>query len=157
MRKLVLGLAVAGLTALSAPSVARQPASVQGLRVEAPEIQKAEVGLASWYGAECHGNLTASGEIYDMNGFTAAHRTIPLGSLVKVTNLSNNRSVIVRVNDRGPGIEDRIIDLSLSAAQQLGYVYAGLTPVEVEIVQMTSKFRYRQPRVQAKVVPPDME
>lgn len=157
MRKLVLGLAVAGLTALSAPSVARQPASVQGLRVEAPEIQKAEVGLASWYGAECHGNLTASGEIYDMNGFTAAHRTIPLGSLVKVTNLRNNRSVIVRVNDRGPGIEDRIIDLSLSAAQQLGYVYAGLTPVEVEIVQMASEFRYRQPRVQAKVVPPEME
>jgi rare lipoprotein A len=157
MRKLVLGLAVAGLTALSAPSVARQPASLQGLRVEAPELKKAEVGLASWYGAECHGNLTASGEIYDMNGFTAAHRTIPLGSLVKVTNLRNHRSVIVRVNDRGPGIEDRVIDLSLSAARQLGYVHAGLTPVEVEVVQMTSEFRYRQPRVQAKVVPPEME
>lgn len=157
MRKLVMGLAVAGLTALSAPSVARQPASIQDLRIEAVQAKKAEIGLASWYGEECHGNLTASGEVYDMNGFTAAHRTIPMGSLVKVTNLRNNRSVILRINDRGPGIEDRMIDLSLAAARQLGYVHAGLTPVEVEIVQLATEFRYRQPRVQAKVAPPEME
>src|SRR5690606_29824158 len=89
------------------------------------------IGIASWYGSDFHGRLTANGEIYDQNRLTAAHPTLPLPSTVRVTNLSNGRSVVVRVNDRGPFLHDRIIDLSRTAAQQLGFANRGLAKVRV--------------------------
>ncbi|ENN92331.1 septal ring lytic transglycosylase RlpA family protein [Bartonella bovis] len=92
------------------------------------------VGQASWYGSDFHGRLTANGEIYDMNLLTAAHPTMPLPSYARVTNLENGSSIIVRVNDRGPYIKDRIIDLSKQAATILGYVDKGVTNVKVEYV-----------------------
>ncbi len=92
-----------------------------------------ELGLASWYGTEFHGQQTASGEIYDMYRPTAAHRTLPLPSLARITHLGSGRSIVVRINDRGPFIDtdERIIDLSYKAAEELGIVDTGVAPVEV--------------------------
>ena len=87
-------------------------------------------GIASWYGKKFHGQKTSSGELYDMYAMTAAHPTLPIPSYVRVTNPGNQRSVIVRVNDRGPFHADRIIDLSYTAAYKLGYVNTGSTLVE---------------------------
>ena len=98
-----------------------------------------EVGMASWYGEDFNGKLTANGERYNMNTLTAAHRTLPLPSIVKVTNLQNGRSIILRVNDRGPYVKDRIIDLSKRGAQLLGYMGQGTTKVKVEIMVSESK------------------
>ena len=89
-------------------------------------------GVASWYGKKFHGNPTSNGERYDMHRMTAAHKTLPLPTNVKVTNLSNGRSVIVRVNDRGPFVKNRLIDLSYAAAQELDIIGAGTAQVEVE-------------------------
>src|SRR5438105_11555212 len=83
------------------------------------------IGVASYYGRQYHGRKTASGEVYDMRKMTAAHRTLPFGVNVRVTDLASNRSVIVRINDRGPFTRGRIIDLSLAAAQKLGIVQTG--------------------------------
>ncbi|QIK36929.1 septal ring lytic transglycosylase RlpA family protein [Caldichromatium japonicum] len=94
-----------------------------------------EQGLASWYGEPFHGRLTSSGEPYDRYGMTAAHRTLPLPSYVRVTNLDNGRRVIVRVNDRGPFIEDRLIDLSYAAAVKLGIKTNGKARVKVEGIE----------------------
>ena len=90
-----------------------------------------EHGVASWYGRDFHGRPTSSGEIYDMNQMTAAHKTLPLPTWVEVTNLVNGRRVIVKVNDRGPFIDGRIIDLSRQAARELGMIDAGTTNVQV--------------------------
>jgi rare lipoprotein A len=89
-------------------------------------------GIASWYGKKFHGQKTSSGEIYDMYGMTAAHATLPIPSYVRVTNPANGRSVVVRVNDRGPFHADRLIDLSYTAAHKLGYIASGSTLVEIE-------------------------
>lgn len=94
-----------------------------------------ERGIGSWYGRRYHGQKTSSGEVYDMYSMSAAHPTLPIPSYVRVTNVSNGRSVVVRVNDRGPFHSDRVIDLSYTAALKLGYVNAGSTLVEVEGVQ----------------------
>lgn len=95
-----------------------------------------EVGLASWYGPKFHGGLTANGERYDMHALTAAHRTLPLPTMVEVTNLENGRSVIVRVNDRGPFADDRrIIDLSYAAAKALGIIEKGTARVRVRAIE----------------------
>jgi rare lipoprotein A len=91
-------------------------------------------GLASWYGKRFHGQRTASGETYDMYAMTAAHPTLPIPSYVRVTHSSNGRSVVVRVNDRGPFHPGRIIDLSYAAAFKLGYIQAGSAPVELEVI-----------------------
>jgi rare lipoprotein A len=93
-----------------------------------------EQGTASWYGKKFHGQKTSSGETYDMYGMTAAHRTLPIPSYARVTNLANGKSVVVRINDRGPFHSERIIDLSYAAAYRLGYVTAGSARVEVERV-----------------------
>ena len=98
-----------------------------------------EVGMASWYGDDFHAKKTANGEKYDMNTLTAAHRTLPLPSIVKVTNLENGRSLVVRVNDRGPYVKERIIDLSKRAASLLGYQTKGTAKVKVEIMEKDSK------------------
>ncbi len=91
-------------------------------------------GMASWYGKRYHGQQTASGETYDMYAMTAAHTVLPLPSYAKVTNLGNGRSVIVRINDRGPFLSERIIDVSYAAAYKLGFVDHGSTMVEVEAI-----------------------
>ena len=90
-----------------------------------------ERGDASWYGKTFHGRKTASGERYDMYKLSAAHKTLPLGTVVKVTHLTNNREIAVRINDRGPFVHGRIIDLSFAAAQKLGMIGSGTAPVEV--------------------------
>lgn len=107
------------------PSVEPQPA-IPG--------QYVEEGVASWYGVPFNGHRTSSGEIYDMHAFTAAHRTLPFGSLVRVINLRNGMQTEVRINDRGPFVANRVIDLSLSAAQAIGMVGPGTAPVRLEVV-----------------------
>lgn len=89
------------------------------------------VGIASWYGSDFHGRKTANGEVYDMNALTAAHPTLPIPSYAYVTNLENGRTILVRINDRGPYVADRIIDLSRRSAHELGYHGKGLTRVRV--------------------------
>lgn len=96
-----------------------------------PQGYRAE-GQASYYGARHHGNKTASGERFDQNALTAAHRSLPFGSQVQVTNLRNNKIVMVRINDRGPYAKQRIIDLSQKAAEQLGMLRDGVVPVRIE-------------------------
>jgi rare lipoprotein A len=96
-----------------------------------PQGYRAE-GQASYYGARHHGNKTASGERFDQNALTAAHRSLPFGSQVQVTNLRNNKIVVVRINDRGPYAKQRIIDLSQKAAEQLGMLRDGVVPVRIE-------------------------
>lgn len=91
-----------------------------------------EQGLASWYGLDFHGKKTSNGEVYDMHALTAAHKTLPLGISVKVTNLSNGKDIVVRLNDRGPFVKGRVIDLSYAAAQALDVVRPGTAPVRVE-------------------------
>ncbi|WP_447589375.1 septal ring lytic transglycosylase RlpA family protein [Aquipseudomonas campi] len=91
-----------------------------------------ETGKASYYGRAHHGNKTASGERFDQNALTAAHRTLPFGSQVRVTNLDNNRSVVLRINDRGPYGRGRIIDVSRRAAEQLDMLRSGVAPVRVQ-------------------------
>lgn len=91
-------------------------------------------GTASWYGPEFHGKKTASGEIFDMTDLTAAHKELPMGTTCIVTNLKNNRSVTVRINDRGPFVKDRVIDLSYAAAKVVGMIDTGTAPVKVEVL-----------------------
>jgi len=98
-----------------------------------------QVGIASWYGKDFHAKTTANGEKYDMYSLTAAHRTLPLPSIVKVTNLENGRSLVLRVNDRGPYAKNRIIDVSKRASQLLGFQMQGTTKVRVEIMEKESK------------------
>lgn len=93
-----------------------------------------QVGVASWYGGKFHGRKTANGETYDQNRMTAAHRTLPFGTKVEVTNLRNGRSVVVRINDRGPFIKGRIIDVSRRAAGELGFRNQGITKVRVRAI-----------------------
>jgi len=104
-------------------------------------------GLASWYGRKFHGKPTSSGERYDMYAMTAAHTLLPIPSYARVTNLSNGRSVVVRINDRGPFLAERIIDLSYAAAYKLGFVDAGSVQVEVETILPRSSAATRDPPV----------
>jgi rare lipoprotein A len=98
-----------------------------------PGVQE---GYASWYGGSLHGGPTASGERFNKNAMTAAHRTLPMQTRVRVTNKRNGRSVVVRINDRGPfGKKTRIIDVSEAAARQLGMIEAGVVPVRLEVVK----------------------
>jgi rare lipoprotein A len=99
------------------------------------KTRKFQVGKASWYGRPFQHRQTASGEPYDMYQFTAAHRTLPLGSWVKVTDLKNDRSVIVRINDRGPAPNNRIIDLSYNAAKMLDMTKSGVHPVRLDLIE----------------------
>jgi|SoiMethySBSTD1v2_1073268.scaffolds.fasta_scaffold131299_5 rare lipoprotein A len=100
----------------------------------ATEHHRAERGRASWYGKAHQGERTASGERFDMHALTAAHRTLPFGTIVRVTNLRSGKSVNVKINDRGPYRRDRIIDLSYEAARKLGFVSRGTARVEITVV-----------------------
>lgn len=100
---------------------------------EGPDVSDfKQVGRASWYGRRFAGRRTASGERYDMNALTAAHKTLPLASYVRVTNMSNQKVVIVKINDRGPYVRGRVIDLSFAAAKMLGLAHAGTARVKIE-------------------------
>ena len=102
------------------------------LTILSSNVLAEQVGIASWYGIPHHGRKTASGERYNMHGLSAAHRHIKLGTMIKVTNLDNNKSVVVKVNDRGPFAKGRILDLSLGAKQQLAM--SGTAKVKIEIL-----------------------
>lgn len=115
--------------ALAACAKKHQRASVPA----PPRIVNGETGLASWYGHPYHGRPAADGEIYDMEAMTAAHRTLPFGTWVRVVNLTNNKTVDVRIIDRGPFVEHRIIDLSRAAAQAIDLVGPGVAPVRLDI------------------------
>ncbi len=106
-----------------------------------------ERGVASWYGRKFHGRLTSNREVYDMHALTAAHKTLPLPTWVEVRNLRNNRSVVVRVNDRGPFVHNRIIDLSYAAARELDMVDDGTSMVEVRVIEFAEPAGDRPTRV----------
>jgi rare lipoprotein A len=110
-----------------------------GRRSRGPEAvsrrDRVQEGVASWYGKDFHGKATASGEIYDMNGLSAAHRTLPLGTRVRVKNLENGREADLRINDRGPFVRGRILDCSYGAAKELGYAGQGLARVRIEVLE----------------------
>jgi len=123
----------------------REPAVPQiGPTPEARQWKDKLHGVASWYGGVFNGRKTASGEVFDMNAMTACHPTLPFGSVVRVVNLSNHRSVIVRITDRGDVLEERrVIDLSYGAAEKLGMTWAGLAKVDLEVLSLG---RPRAPR-----------
>jgi peptidoglycan lytic transglycosylase len=137
MKKLLIGFAAVALIALlprteARPSSEAEPLPLGSLSWRAGARQ---VGFASWYGEDFDGNATASGEVYDMNGLTAAHPSLPLGTKVKVTNLRNKRSTVLRVNDRGPYVHGRLIDVSKAAAYSMGFMASGLALVEVKVIR----------------------
>jgi rare lipoprotein A len=121
------------------PPSEKTEAKKEAMKEERPIIEKRETkevqyGVASWYGPDFHGKPTSSGEVYDMHQLTCAHNTFPLGTVVMVTNLENGRSLELKVNDRGPFVKERIIDLSYAAAQILGMWEKGTALVKVEVV-----------------------
>ena len=102
----------------------------------AKRVPKVITGVSSFYGTDFHGKLTANGEVYDMYGLTAAHKTLPLNTIVRVTNLANNKSLILRINDRGPYIKGRILDCSYGAAKKLDFLLQGTTKGRIEIIEV---------------------
>lgn len=128
-----MGCAVAALMALSARSEARSP-ELKVLKSNTTVGAKVQFGVASWYGPEFHGLPTASGHPFDMKALTCAHRKLPLGTLIRVTNLLNARSLVLEVTDRGPWVANRLLDVSMLAAKRLGFMGAGLAPVRLQVV-----------------------
>jgi rare lipoprotein A len=148
-------IALAGCSSSPAPPGAYKlgkPYQIQG-RWYYPQYDPDydRTGIASWYGEPFHGRATANGEVFDRRIVTAAHPTLPLPSLVRVTNLANRRELVIRVNDRGPFVGDRIIDLSQEAARQLGFERDGTTPVRVQFVDLADA-RGKPPRPAARNV-----
>ena len=97
--------------------------------------KKVYIGVSSWYGPNFHGKLTANGEVYDMYGVTAAHKTLPLNTVARVTNVENDKSVILRITDRGPYISGRMLDCSMGAAKKLDFYEQGTAKVKVEVIE----------------------
>ncbi len=126
LRKALCAIGVAAGVLMSAPLVQAQPTASSETII---------TGSASWYGAELNGRTTASGEPFDMDDLTAAHPTLPFGTIVRVTNQDNGKSVIVRVNDRGPFSGKRVIDLSRKAAKSIGMLKRGVGRVKIEILE----------------------
>jgi len=121
---------IPSVSTIPSPAETPQESPPAALSVPAPPF--VQTGVASWYGAKHHGKRTASGELFDQKKFTAAHPTLPWGSIVKVTNLANGKSVEVRINDRGPYGKARIIDISRAAAKVLGMLGTGVAQVKIE-------------------------
>ena len=156
-RRIAHGLAIAflivGLGAAQGPNNSEaKPAPISSIQIQ-PEVRKQvgktkpyQIGTASWYGANFDGKETASGEPYHMYDMTAASLTLPMGSHVKVTNIRNGKSVVVRINDRGPVVPGRIIDLSYGAAQAIQMRAHGLQRVRLDLVEMTSVAKASQPK-----------
>ncbi len=132
-RQLSLLLLLIALSACHRGVRYQRPEQFRPMRQVAPGWT--ERGIASWYGRPFHGRPTASGEIYDMDRLSCAHKTLPLGTVVRVTNLSNHRQLDLRVNDRGPYVHGRIVDCSRAAARRLGFLEAGTAPVRIEVVR----------------------
>ena len=150
---LAIGGLIVGLGAAQGPNISEaKPApvsSVQGkpeVRTQVGKPKPYQIGTASWYGSYFEGKETASGEKYNMYDMTAAHLTLPMGSYVKVTNLRNGKAVVVRVNDRGPIVPGRIIDLSYGAAQALQMRAHGLQRVRLDLVQPNLVAKATQPK-----------
>ncbi|MEA5535985.1 septal ring lytic transglycosylase RlpA family protein [Crocosphaera sp. XPORK-15E] len=120
----------APLTAIVDPNQSTNSTGIASIQT----VTSRRKGMASWYGPGFHGRLTANGERYNQNGLTAAHKTLPFGTQVRVTNLNNGRSVTVRINDRGPYAHGRVIDLSRGAASLIGVVNSGVAPVQLEVL-----------------------
>ena len=99
------------------------------------KIQKVIYGTSSYYGKDFHGKLTANGEVYDMYGLTVAHKTLPLNTIIRVTNQANGKSLLLRVNDRGPYVGNRILDCSYGAALKLDFLQSGTTDVKIEVIE----------------------
>lgn len=133
---LVLGIEGGCASGGGAKTVGDRPSKDAGR----PTVKKSYVerGKASWYGPQFHGRTTASGEVYDMHGLSAAHKKLPFGTVVRVTNLENGLTVDVPINDRGPFVGNRILDLSFGAAQRLEMVEAGVVRVKIEVVSRSS-------------------
>jgi rare lipoprotein A (peptidoglycan hydrolase) len=124
------------------------PYEIQGVAYEPQDYEDfEEVGTASWYGDDFHGKKTANGEIYNMHDMTAAHPTLPLPSLIRVTNLRNGKRIIARVNDRGPFAKERIIDLSERAAIALDFKSQGTTEVKIELLKNDTQDLLRRLRI----------
>jgi rare lipoprotein A len=153
-RRLAEGLAVVLSVASLGAGAASGPDSLEAAKVTTPQVaatgghtskqmksQPYQVGTASWYGEYFQGKQTASGEPYDMRDFTAAHPTLPLGTFVRVTNLRTGKAVVVRINDRGPVVDGRIIDVSYNAARALGFKERGVQRVRLDIYQPTTVAR----------------
>ncbi len=131
-------LSAACATAVKEPGspAPEPPAAVTAPTATAvPERIYREAGIASWYGKEFQGKKTASGEAFDMNGFTAAHRTLPLGTVIRVTNLDNSKTVQVTINDRGPFVKNWVLVVSYGAARELGFIEQGTARVEIETLK----------------------
>ena len=132
MRKLIIGCTMAALSMIASPSegsrAVMNPLKPLSLKVNS------QYGVASWYGADFQGMETASGPPFDMNAMTCAHRKLPLGTRIRVTDLMNLRSAVLKVNDRGPFVDNRVLDVSRAAAKCLGFLGAGLAPVRIEVV-----------------------
>jgi rare lipoprotein A len=126
---------LASLAALSLAGCAKKRATVAAPPAPA-QIQSSETGLASWYGHPYHGRVAADGEIYDMEKLTAAHRTLPFGAWVRVTNLGSGKTVDVRITDRGPFVDGRIIDLSHAAAEAIGSIGPGVAQVRLDVLSI---------------------
>ena len=126
--------------ATSAPSKKSKPKS-KAIFIDPKTVntnvkhKKRMVGISSFYAEDFHGKLTANGEIYDMYGLTAAHKTLPLNTVARVTNLENGKSLILRINDRGPYIQGRMLDCSYGAAKKLDFVQQGKTKVQVDVIE----------------------
>ena len=145
---LMIGLMIVGLGAAQGPnnseasSAPNRAQTKSEIRKQIAKNQPYQVGTASWYGEDFEGKPTASGEDFEMYDMTAAHPTLPLGTYLRVTNLHNGRAVVVKVNDRGPIVEGRIIDLSNGAAQALQFQHRGLQRVRLDLVKAgTSQHR----------------
>src|ERR1700744_486347 len=130
---LAIVVGVAGAQVASPADQTNAP-SAKTTKTNATRHHWYQLGVASWYGRFFQGKTTASGQPYDEYAMTCAHRSLPLGSVLRVTNLRNNKSVVVRVNDRGPVPESRVIDLSYAAASSLGFSQRGIAPVKVELL-----------------------
>lgn len=141
MIKYMVGLGMAAAVAVSPPSQAGQPAQLPFCARKTAH-ERAHDGLASWYGEQFQGDPTASGETFNMNALTAAHRDLPLGTKIRVTNLHNHRSVILRINDRGPFVPGRLLDVSRAAARLLGFSRSGTARVRVDVVRLPKDSRY---------------
>lgn len=126
--------AALGLAACTGSSPRFTPSAAPHLQVGG-SYSAGEEGTASYYADEFHGRKTSNGEVFDMDSLTAAHRSLPFNTTVRVTNLNNNLSVVVRINDRGPFVEGRIIDLSLAGARAIGMIGTGTAPVRLEVIE----------------------
>lgn len=134
--KLVFAVLAASMLLVSCARRHRVAAAIPAAPSIAAQIPSTEVGIASWYGHPYHGRAAADGEIYDMEKLTAAHRTLPFNTWVRVTNLSNSKSVDVRIIDRGPFVDGRIIDLSHAAAQVIDMIGPGVVQVRLDILSL---------------------